>query len=84
MTHQHLEQVFLWSTVLNYGLLILWWTLLRLSIPHDWLYKFSGKPFKMTTETFDACNLAGLGLYKIAIILFFLVPYIAMRIVWAS
>ncbi len=79
MSHVHLEQIFLWTAVLSYALLILWWILMRL--PHAWLYNLSGKPFKMSEDTFDACNLVGIGLYKIAILAFFVIPYAAMRIV---
>jgi hypothetical protein len=74
-----LQQFFLWCTVINYCLLILWFVIMRL--PHAWIYNLSGKPFRLSEEQFDAYNLVGIITYKLAIVLFCLVPYIALRIV---
>ena len=74
-----LQQLFLWCTVINYVLLMLWW--LMFILPHTWIYNVSGKPFKMSPDEFDKYNLAGIGLYKLAIILFCLVPAIALRLI---
>jgi hypothetical protein len=41
----------------------------------------AGKPFGFTEEQFDRCNLTGIIVFKIAIIMFNLVPYIALRII---
>jgi len=79
MSTTNLQQFFLWCTVINYGLLILWWVIF--SLKHEWIYVLAGKRFKMSPETFDAHNLVGIIFYKICIILFCLVPYIALRIV---
>lgn len=79
MTFVQIQQVLLWSAILNYALLISWWAILRL--PHSWLYRLSAKPFNISEDLFDAMNLAGIGLYKMAILCLFAVPYIAMRIV---
>jgi hypothetical protein len=35
----------------------------------------------LSTEQFDAVNFAGIALYKVGILLFNLVPWIALRIV---
>ncbi|HLK15088.1 MAG TPA: hypothetical protein VKT78_09805 [Fimbriimonadaceae bacterium] len=78
MSASTLQSFFLWCAAINYGLLILWFVLIRL--PHPWLYNLSGKPFRMSEEQFDALNLAGIIAYKIAIIMFALVPYIALRL----
>jgi len=69
----------LWCTVINFGLLIVW--ILLLALPHDWLYRYWGNWFSLSAEQFDALNFGGIVLYKMGILLFNLVPYIALRIV---
>ena len=79
MNLSQLQQFLLWCTIINYVLLILWWVILIL--PHEWIYNFSGKPLKLSPEEFDKCNFTGIVFYKLGIILLFLVPYIALRII---
>lgn len=79
MSITSLQALFLWCTVINYCLLILWWVLIRL--PHGWIYRLSGKPFQVSEAQFDAYNLIGIIFYKMAIIMFFLVPAIVLRLV---
>jgi hypothetical protein len=50
--------------------------------PHQWIYHLWGKWFRLTAEQFDAINFAGIALYKLGILLFNLVPYVALRIVY--
>ena len=69
----------LWCTVINYGLLMLW--LLLYALPHTWLHRLWGRWFRLTTEQFDAINFAGIVIYKVGILLFNLVPYVALVIV---
>jgi hypothetical protein len=79
MTIEMLRSALLWCSVINYGLLILWFLLFV--IPHEWMYRLYGRWFRLTAEQFDAVNLAGIVLYKVAILLFNLVPYVALRII---
>ncbi len=73
-------QALLWCTVINYILLILWFAILKCK--HDWIYNLStGPSVKVSREQFDTYNFLGIILFKSATILFFLVPYIALRIV---
>ena len=69
----------LWCAVINIGLLIVW--ILLFALPHNWLYRCWGNWFRFSTEQFDAINFGGIVLYKMGILLFNLVPYIALRIV---
>jgi hypothetical protein len=73
------RDLLLWCSLINYGLLILWFVLFLL--PHDWLYRLWGKWFHLRTEQFDAISFAGIIVFKIGILLFNVVPYIALRIV---
>jgi len=79
MSVSQLQQVFLWCTVINYCLLILWWVILRL--PQKWIYNLSCGPLQVSEAQFDSYNLTGIIIYKLSIVMLFLVPYIALRIV---
>lgn len=70
---------FQWCTVIDFGLLIV--GVLIITLGHDWVYRLSGQLFHLTIEQFDAINYAWVVLFKTGIILFNLVPYIALRIV---
>ena len=79
MTLETVRDVIAWCTVINLILLLWWYALFTLA--HDWMYRFHGKWFKISVETFDAVHYAGMALFKIGIFLFNLAPYLALRIV---
>jgi hypothetical protein len=73
------RDVLLWCAVINYGVLLWWFLLFRFA--HDWMYRIHGRWFRMPAEQYDAIHYAAMAIYKIGIILFNLVPYVALRIV---
>jgi hypothetical protein len=73
------RKVLLWCTVINYGVLLMWFLFFMLA--YDWMYSLHGLWFHLSREQFDALHYGGMALYKIGILLFNLVPYIALRIV---
>ena len=73
------RKVLLWCTVINYGVLLVCW--LCFLFAHDWMYGCHSRRFHLPVEQFDALHYAGMALYKVGILLFNLVPYIALRIV---
>jgi hypothetical protein len=73
-----LSDVLLWSAVINYGVLVVWFAMFTLG--HDWMRRLHGRWFRLLPEQFDAIHYALMGFYKICIIVFNLVPYIALRI----
>jgi len=79
MTVDILRGVLGWCAVINVGLL-LWWFLL-LAFAHDWVYRMHSKWFKIPLETFNAIHYAGMAFFKIAIFVFNIIPYFALRIV---
>ena len=79
MSIKMIGDVLLWCGAINYGLL-LWWFLF-FTLAHDWSYRITGRWFRLSVEQFDAMNYIGMALYKIGIILFNLVPYVALRII---
>jgi hypothetical protein len=72
------RRVLLWSTIINYGILLVWFFVFMLA--HNWMYQFHGRWFRLSVEQFDMLHYAGMSVYKIGILLLNLVPYIALRI----
>jgi hypothetical protein len=68
-----------WCTLINWGLLLWWW--LFIAFAHDWVYRMHGKWFRITPEQFSAIHYAGMAYFKMAVFMFNLVPYLALRIV---
>lgn len=79
MTIEIIREVLAWCAVINYALLILWF--LIFSLAHDWLHRLHGKWFTISGENFDAIHYVSMAFFKLSIFLFFLVPYLALRIV---
>jgi hypothetical protein len=48
---------------------------------HGWLHRLSIRFYRISAEQFDVISFAGIVLYNTLIILFNLVPYIALLIV---
>jgi hypothetical protein len=79
MSVEVVREALLWCAILNYGLLLVWFLLIAL--PHEWLYRLWGQWFRVPTGQFDTMNFAGIALYKVGILLFNVVPYLALQIV---
>jgi len=69
----------LWCTVINYGVLLVWFLLFALA--HDWIQRLHGKWFRLSSDQFDALHYAGMAIFKIGIILFNLVPLVVLFII---
>lgn len=78
MDAELLGRLLLWSTVINLGILILWFAFF--SLARSWMYRLHSRWFQLTDEQFDALHYGAMALYKIGILLLNLVPYIALRI----
>ena len=79
MTLESTRTFLLWSTVLNYSILLLWF--LAFAYAHDWMLRLHGRWFHVSRDQFDALHYAGMSMYKIGILLLGLVPFIALSIV---
>lgn len=79
MTIETIRAALGWCAIINMGLL-LWW-FFAIAILHDWVYKWHSKWFKLSREKFDEIHYAGIAFFKIAIFVFNIVPYFALRIV---
>ena len=68
-----------WCTLINWAILLWWWLFLVLA--RGWVYRVHSKWFNIPEERFDEIHYKGIAMFKIAVILFNLVPYLALRIV---
>ena len=65
--------------MINAGWLLLW--LLAFVWLHDWMYRMHSRWFTLSLERFDAIHYGGMALFKMAVVVFNLVPYLALRLV---
>jgi hypothetical protein len=68
----------LWCLAFNYSILLLW--VLLASLGHDKFYRVTAKIFRVTPQTYDAVNYGGIAAYKVLIIFFNLIPYVALAL----
>ena len=78
MSIEMVRSTLLWCTIINYVLLMIWFLVYLL--PHEWLYRIWGRGFRLTAEQFDTLSFGGIMLYKLGILLFNLVPLVALCI----
>lgn len=76
MNINDLHDFLLYSLAINYGILLIWFGFFALA--HDWIYNLHSRWFNFSIQTFDTIHYAGLGIYKIGIILFNLTPLLAL------
>ena len=78
MKSKRLAPILAWGMVINYTIITIWFLVFVLA--HDQLLDLHTAWFRMTPEQFDFANYLGMAIYKIGIMLFFLTPYLAIRI----
>lgn len=76
MTIATLKELLLWSTLVNYFILLVWFGVFSFARP--WLYGLHSHWFKLAPEQFDAIHYAGMAIYKIGVLLFNLAPLVAL------
>jgi len=79
MTPEIVRSVLGWSALINYGVLIVWF--LFFIAAHDWMYRYHTKFFTLSVEKFDTVHYGSMAFFKLLVIVFNLVPYLALRIV---
>ena len=70
---------FMWCTIINGALLVL--SFLVCAYAGDWIYGMHSKWFPISREAFNVAIYSFLGIFKIFVLVFNLVPYIACVIV---
>ena len=79
MDIQTLTAFFMWCTILNFALLLL--SSLMCICAGDWTYRMHNKLFSISRETFNVAIYSFIALYKLLVIVFNLIPYIALVII---
>jgi len=74
-----LREILIWSLVINYGILLVWFAVFGQA--HDWLYRLHTRWFHLSRETFDAIHYGGMAAYKIGILLLNLAPLVGLFLV---
>lgn len=78
MDIQMLRVFFMWCTIINVGLLVLY--SLICAFAGGLIYRLHVKFFPISREAFNVVLYSWLGLYKVAFLVFNLVPYIVLLI----
>lgn len=78
MNYEMIRHIFLYATLINYAILLLWFFIFVFA--RDFLKHIHSIWFKLPDRTFDTLNYAGIAFYKISIIMFNLVPLIAISL----
>ena len=76
MSLDFLRQFLLWSLAINYAILLIWFVLFVAA--RNWLRALHGRWFRLSEPAFDAIHYSGMAIYKIGILLFNLVPLLAL------
>jgi hypothetical protein len=74
-----LRHFLLWCTVIDYGILLLWSFLTLFAF--GWMQRLCSRWYGISAEHFRTINFAGIVFFKSAVILFNLVPLVAMYLV---
>ena len=79
MDIQTLTTFFMWCTIINVALFVLWATMCIFA--PDLVYRTQNRFFPIPRETFNVVIYSFLGLFKIFVLLFNVVPYVSLLIV---
>ncbi len=78
MTKDNLRTFLGWCSVINLAMLTLWF--LTIVFARDFVFRTHAWWFEISTERFDEIHYVMMGYYKLAVILFNLVPYLVLRL----
>ena len=77
MDRKFVEGVLLRCFIIGFVVLIIWFVFFL--VARGFIYDVHGSMFEITDRQFEVIHYCGMGLLKLFIFVFFLVPYIAMR-----
>ena len=78
MAIELVQEILGWCSLINVALLLIWF--LFIVFVHDWMFRIHTRWFELSSEKFDAIHYAGIGLFEMTIVIFNVVPYLALRI----
>lgn len=79
MNIQQITDFFMWCSIIN-GCLLILWTIFIMFTP-DLVYRTQNRWFPIPRATFDTLIYGFLGLFKIFFLVFNLIPYLALLII---
>ena len=79
MNPDFLFRFLLCSLAINYAILLIWFVVFVTA--RNWLRALHGRWFRLSDPAFDAIHYSGMAVYKIGILLFNLVPLLALYFV---
>ena len=79
MSIEKIHDFLLWSTAINFGLLL--FSVIVVVTTKDYIYKLHGQIFDLEKEQITLSLYLILGIYKILILVFNVVPLIAIKII---
>jgi len=74
-----MSHLLLFITIINLVFLTCWFAFFALG--RNFIYRTHSRWFKLSEEQFDTIHYCGMGLYKVLIIMFNIVPLIAIWII---
>ncbi|MBK5072631.1 hypothetical protein I2492_06350 [Budviciaceae bacterium CWB-B4] len=77
-----IKQLLFYCTVINYAILLIWFTVILLA--RTSIYRLHRRWFQLPDTRFDAIHYSGMAIYKIGILLFNLVPWITLCLLLPS
>lgn len=79
MDIQTLTAFFMWCTIINAAIFA--WATIWFMLAPDFIYRMQTRMFPIPRETFDVVMYSFLGVLKIVILVFNVVPWVALLIV---
>ena len=77
LTIENIRILLGWCAVINTVILLVWF--LAFVFAHDLIFKIHTRWFKISEERFDEIHYTMMGYYKLAVMLFNLLPYLVLR-----
>jgi hypothetical protein len=78
MNIKAVRNVLLRCAVINYAILIVWFV--ALITAHDWIHQIHSRWFKLSPEQFDFLQYQAIAIYKMGVLLFNVVPFLALKV----
>jgi len=76
-----LRDFFMWCTIINGGLLVA--SALFTSVARGWIYRIHGRLYDIPRESFNVTICRMIGVYKVLVITFNVIPFVALAIIGA-
>lgn len=76
MTLANVRDILIWSLVVNYVVLLVWFAAFTLA--HDRIYRLHSRWFHVSRPTFDALHYGGMAAYKIGTLLLNVAPLVGI------